>query len=141
MVIWALFPAFYLITLAFSGGNTLTAACPPDKQGLAAISCIFPSKLSLDNFKTLLGSDQWPFWTWFSNTLIIAVVNGPVSLMMGAAAAFAFSRLRFRGRRFGLLILLLVQMFPAVLALTAIYFLLNQILKVFPSFGLGTVGV
>ena len=31
-VIWALFPVFYVITLAFSGGNTLTAACPPEKR-------------------------------------------------------------------------------------------------------------
>ena len=44
---------------------------------------------------------------------------------MGAAAAFAFSRLRFRGRRMGLLTLMLVQMFPAVLAITAIYALLD----------------
>ena len=27
-VVWALFPALYVINLAFSGGNTLTAACP-----------------------------------------------------------------------------------------------------------------
>jgi arabinogalactan oligomer/maltooligosaccharide transport system permease protein len=139
MVIWSLFPAFYLVTLAFSGGNTLTAACPPEKQGFAAISCIFPSTFSLTNFETLLTSDQWPFWTWFGNTLTIAVVNAGAALMMGAAAAFAFSRLRFRGRRFGLLVLLLIQMFPVVLGLTAIYFLLNQISKVFPSFGLGTI--
>jgi len=138
-VLWAIFPAFYLISLAFSGGNTLTGACPPEKQGLAALSCLLPSKFSLDNFTEILTSDQWPFVTWFSNTLIIATLNSFMALLMGAAAAFAFSRLRFAGRRVGLLLLLLVQMFPPVLAITAIYTLLRQILDVYPTFGLGTI--
>ena len=58
---------------------------------------------------------------------------------MGAAAAFAFSRMRFKGRRPGLLGLVLVQMFPAILALTAIFLLLTQIRDVFPQLGLGTI--
>ena len=58
---------------------------------------------------------------------------------MGAAAAYAFSRMRFRGRRMGMLALMLVQMFPAVLAITAVYLLLTRILDVFPTFGLGHI--
>jgi arabinogalactan oligomer/maltooligosaccharide transport system permease protein len=137
--VWALFPVFYVITLAFSGGNTLTAACPPEKKGLEALSCFFPQTISTANFETLLTSEQWPFVIWFRNTLMIATVNSFAALFMGAAAAFAFSRLRFRGRRLGLLSLMLVQMFPAVLAITAIYALLTQFKDVFPAIGIGTV--
>ena len=139
-VVWALFPVFYVITLAFSGGNTLTAACPPEKKGLEALSCFFPQTISTKNFEILLTSDQWPFAVWFRNTLLIATINAFAALFMGAAAAFAFSRLRFRGRRPGLLTLMLVQMFPAVLAITAIYALLTQIRDVFPAIGIGTIG-
>lgn len=139
MVIWALFPFLYVINLAFSGGNTLTAACPPDRQGLAALSCLLPSRISFDNFTAILTSDQWPFAVWFRNTLILAVLNSFLALFMGAAAAFAFSRLRFKGRRMGLLTLMLVQMFPAVLALTAIFILLQSIGNVFPAFGLRSI--
>ena len=139
MVAWALFPAFYVITLAFSGGNTLTAACPPDRSGLSAVACIFPKKLSLSNFQDLLSSDQWPFNTWARNTLILAFFNAFAALLMGAAAAFAFSRMRFHGRRVGMLTLMLVQMFPAVLAITAIYSLLRKILDVSTTFGLGSI--
>jgi arabinogalactan oligomer/maltooligosaccharide transport system permease protein len=138
--VWALFPVFYVITLAFSGGNTLTAACPPEKKGLEALTCFFPQTISTKNFETLLTSDQWPFLVWFRNTLLIATVNSFAALFMGAAAAFAFSRLRFRGRRMGLLTLMLVQMFPAVLAITAIYALLSQIRDVFPAIGIGSIG-
>jgi arabinogalactan oligomer/maltooligosaccharide transport system permease protein len=139
MVIWALVPVLYVITLAFSGGNTLTAACPPSKTGLAAVGCLIPSTFSLDNFTAILTSDQWPFAIWFRNTVILATLNSFLALLMGAAAAFAFSRLRFKGRRMGLLTLMLVQMFPAVCALTAIFILLQSIGEVFPAFGLRSV--
>jgi len=140
MVVWALFPVFYLITLAFSGGNTLTGACPQEKRGLEAITCLFPSTFSLANFEAILTNPQWPYWTWFLNTVIVATVNASAALFMGAAAAVALSRLRFRGRRFGMLTLLLVQMFPQVLGITAVWTLLRQISDTFPPFGLGTIG-
>lgn len=139
MVIWALFPVLYVINLAFSGGNTLTAACPPSRTGLAALTCLVPNNLSLDNFTAILTSTQYPFAGWFRNTVILATLNSFLALLMGACAAFAFSRLRFKGRRLGLLTLMLVQMFPAVLALTAIFILLQQIGDVFPAFGLRSI--
>jgi arabinogalactan oligomer / maltooligosaccharide transport system permease protein len=137
--IWGLFPVVYVINLAFSGSNSLTGACPSDKSGLSAITCIFPSKFSWANFQALLSSDQWPFLRWMRNSLIICTVNAGGALLMGACAAFAFSRLRFRGRRIGLLLLMLVQMFPAVLAITAIYTLVRQIGASFSHFGIGTI--
>ena len=138
--VWALVPTLYVLNLAFSGGNTLTAACPPDKEGLEALSCIFPTTFSTANFEAILTSDQYPFMKWFGNTLAIAIMNSFGALLMGAAAAYAFSRLRFAGRRMGMLALLLVQMFPAILAVTAYYALLRQIGEVFPAVGLGTIG-
>ena len=139
MIVWALFPVFYVITLSFSGGQTLTSACSPDLSGFQALSCLVPHKLDFSNYQTLLTSDQYPFVTWIKNTFILATVNSVAALLMGACAAYAFSRMRFSGRRLGLLGLMLVQMFPAVLAITAVYFLLDRILDVFPTFGLGSI--
>jgi arabinogalactan oligomer / maltooligosaccharide transport system permease protein len=138
-VAWALFPAFYVVSLALAGGNTLTSACPPSYQGLEAIRCIFPTSFTTTNYEAILNNPTYPFWTWFLNTTVIAFLGAAGSLFMGAAAAFAFSRLRFTGRRPGLLALMLVQMFPAVLALTAIYTLLREIRDVFPAIGLGSI--
>jgi arabinogalactan oligomer / maltooligosaccharide transport system permease protein len=139
MVAWALFPALYIISLSLSGGNTLTSACPPDRSGLAALSCLVPNKIDFSNYSTLLSSDQYPFVTWMKNSLILATGSATGALLMGAAAAYAFSRMRFTGRRMGMLSLMLVQMFPAVLAITAVYLLLTRILEVFPAFGLGHI--
>ena len=42
MIVWALFPVFYVVTLSFSGGQTLTSACSPDLSGFQALSCLVP---------------------------------------------------------------------------------------------------
>ena len=60
---------------------------------------------------------------------------------MGAMAAYAFARFRFKGRRVGMLTLLLIQMFPAFLSLVAIYLILQSIGDVFPFAGLTRVGL
>lgn len=138
-VIWAVFPAFYVFSLAFSGSNTLTAACPESLGGPSALQCIFPRTFSTANYTAIFDDPNKPFLTWFTNTVIVALVAAAGSLLMGAGAAFAFSRLRFKGRRPGLLTLMLVQMFPGILAITAIYTLLTDIRNVFPGIGLGTI--
>ena len=112
-----------------------------DYQGLKAVSCLIPQpwEWSTQNFQDVLNNEQRPFPIWFKNTLIIATTVSFVSVFMGASAAFAFSRMRFKGRRPGLLALVLVQMFPQILALTAIFLLLSQIRDVFPLLGLNSI--
>jgi arabinogalactan oligomer/maltooligosaccharide transport system permease protein len=142
-VAFAVFPILYIITLAFTGSQTLVSACPIDKQGAAALSCLLPTNSpDLSNFTGVINdpSNNGAFVTWFRNTVIVAVVVASMSLLIGASAAFAFSRLRFKGRRPGLLALVLIQMFPQVLALTAIFLLLVDMGDVFPSLGLQTLG-
>jgi len=140
-VLFALFPIGYILNLAFGGGSTLTSACPQGYSGLQAMTCLIPQPWdwSTNNFTEVLNNQQLPFTVWFRNSVIIATVVSFGSVLMGAAAAFAFSRMRFKGRRPGLLALVLVQMFPQILALTAIFLLLSQIRDVFPALGLNSI--
>jgi len=62
------------------------------------------------------------------------------SVVIGAASAFAFSRLKFRGKKLGIRLLLLVQMFPAVLALSAVYVIMERVYTFAPKIGLGSQG-
>jgi len=96
------------------------------------------SSISFDNYVDLLTDPVHPYARWFWNTLMIATVTALGTVILGAAAAYAFSRFRFRGRRGGLLSLLLVQMFPQMLAYVAIFLLLVTLKDVFPAIGLGT---
>jgi arabinogalactan oligomer/maltooligosaccharide transport system permease protein len=92
----------------------------------------------LGNYKDLLNSSDYPFVTWMKNTLILAGATAVISVFISALAAFAFSRLRFAGRRPGLLALILIQMFPSILGLTAVFGILSKLTDYVPAIGLGT---
>lgn len=138
-VLFALFPILYIINVSLNPVGSLSAACPPDKTGLEALTCLLPSTVSFQNYSDVVSNDLKPFPVWFANTLTIAVVVSIISTMFSACGAFAFSRLRFKGRRPGLLALVLLQMFPQVLAITAIFIIMTTMTDVFPALGLGTV--
>ena len=86
----------------------------------------------------LFRSPLVPYFTWLFNTYKVAFVAGIFNVFLGTLAAFAFSRLQFKGRRASLLTLVIVQMFPSFLAFVAIYLLFFQISDVVPIAGLGT---
>jgi len=125
-IAFAVFPAVYIVSTAFNPNPTLSA------------STLLPSGFTLDNFRTILSSDQEPYLKWYANTMGIAGVTAILTVFLGALAAYAFSRFRFKGRRTGMLTLLLVQMFPLFLAFVAIYLIMLRVSDVFSHIGLNT---
>lgn len=107
-----------------------------------------PQHWTLSNFGTLLhnnikdpstGSSVYsPFLHWFGNTLLVATVSAFLTVVISALAAYAFSRFRFRGRRMGMLFLLLIQMFPGLLLVVAIYLIVLNVGSIFSFVGLNT---
>ncbi len=123
---FALFPVLWVISAAFTDGNL-------SSQGL------IPKDPSLDNFRALMTDPGHPpFWSWFRNSMFIGVTTAVFTVAMSALASFAFSRLRFKGRRPGLLSLLLIQMFPNLLAVVALFLFMTRIKGLFPAIGLGS---
>lgn len=120
-VIYAAFPIVYVVSASLTVDGTLTGS----NQLFASISWA--------NFAALNGTK---FWAWMGNTLVVAISTSIGTVLMGAAAAYAFSRFRFRGRRTGLTSLLIIQMFPQVLAFVAIFLLLLTLGDVVPALGL-----
>ncbi|HCU79384.1 MAG TPA: sugar ABC transporter permease, partial [Microbacterium sp.] len=95
-------------------------------------------RLSLDSYVSLFTSAQHPYGAWFVNTLVIGLVTAAGTVFLGALAAYSFSRMRFTGRRVGLTTLLVVQMFPQLLAVVAIFLLMVAIGDIFPAIGLNS---
>ncbi len=120
IVFYAAFPLVYTLSASLNPRGTLSAA-----------SGIF-SAFSLDNFAALADTK---YWTWMGNSLIIAIATSIGSVLMGAAAAYAFSRFRFSGRRTSLTGLLVIQMFPQALAFIAIFLMLLALNEVIPALG------
>ena len=123
---FALFPLYLVILSAFSSSGSLQ------------VTSFIPTEFSIKNFKVLFTSPTIPYLTWMKNTLVISGLVAILSVIIGASSAFAFSRLRFKGKKMGLQLLLLVQMFPAILALSAVYVIMERVYTFAPKFGLGT---
>jgi arabinogalactan oligomer / maltooligosaccharide transport system permease protein len=120
-VVYAGFPLVYVVSASLADGGTLTGS-----------NDLFAS-VSGANYVAL---GETRFWSWMANTLVVAVATGAGTVLMGAAAAYAFSRFRFSGRRVGLTALLVIQMFPQMLAFVAIFLLLISLGNVVPVLGL-----
>jgi arabinogalactan oligomer/maltooligosaccharide transport system permease protein len=126
-VLFAVIPVAYVVSAAF---NPL---------GTVASTGVIPRHFSLVNFQALFDDPSRPFARWLLNTLIVCGVVTGVQVFCSALAAYAFSRLRFRGRRGGLLSLLLIQMFPQFLAVIALFTMFTEIGEVIPALGLNTL--
>lgn len=61
------------------------------------------------------------FITWFLNTLGIALINMICGVIFITGAAYVFSRFKFKGKRAGLLTILVLQVFPSFMGLVAMY--------------------
>ena len=82
-----------------------------------------PKDFTLDNYKEVLFGEN--ITVWFRNTIFLAVVTVFLSLLIAVPAAYCFSRRRFPGRKLILKCLVLLNSFPAILSMFAIYRLLR----------------
>jgi arabinogalactan oligomer / maltooligosaccharide transport system permease protein len=124
MIVFAAFPLLYVLSSSLNPTGTLVG------------SNVLFSKIDFGNYIGLFNRPQQPYAAWFLNTLFVGTAASLGTVFLGALAAYSFSRMRFTGRRIGLLSLLLVQMFPQLLAVVAIFLLLSGISDIFPVLGL-----
>jgi arabinogalactan oligomer / maltooligosaccharide transport system permease protein len=135
MVAITLYPLLWVVTIAFSGGQSLAISDVPDGAGLAErLRAIvpWPARLSSANFRSLF-ADQ-PFARWLLNSAVVAGATTVLGVFLASTAAYAFSRFRFPGRRAGLMSFLVSQMFPGTLMLIPLYIIVVQWLGLGSSF-------
>ena len=106
MLLVVLFPVFAVVSASMAKGEVFTQ------------TTLIPSAFTLENYPKVLTETN--FLIWVKNSLIICVVVSVIQLLLTVPMAFAFSRLKFWGRKNGLMMLLLLQMFPAAMSLPAI---------------------
>jgi arabinogalactan oligomer/maltooligosaccharide transport system permease protein len=123
-IVFALVPISFVVSAAFNPLGTLSS------------TSLIPTAFSTDNFTNIVTKTDFP--RWFFNSILISGLATLFSVALSTFAAFAFSRFRFRGRRPGLLALLIIQMFPAFLAIVTIYIIFTTITDLYPSIGFNT---
>ena len=127
LIIFSIFPVLWIISAALDPANSL------------ATQKIIPANASFANFHTLLRTDNGLFyWRWWFNSIKIATITTVLTLTLTTLAAYAFSRLRFAGRVAMLKGILLIQVFPNLLALVALYVVIFQTGQIIPALGLNT---
>jgi ABC-type maltose transport system permease subunit len=126
LIIFSVFPVVWIISAAFAPVNDL------------ANQKLIPDKAGFDNFEALVNTDIFPFFIWLWNSIKISVLTTVLTLSLTTLAAFAFSRFRFKGRQELLKTILLVQSFPNLLAIVALFSISKQIGDIFAGLGLNT---
>lgn len=132
LIFFAIFPVLWIISASFSSTQSLST------------QTLIPDRVSLVNYQRLFGLDptykfgDLVFQKWIFNSVKIATISTVLSLGITTMAAYAFSRMRFKGRVAMLKAILLIQVFPNLLALVAIYVLIFQFGELIPVIGLNT---
>jgi arabinogalactan oligomer/maltooligosaccharide transport system permease protein len=109
LCVLVILPGYWVVMASVSPGTS------------AFSSGLIPDAFVLTNYRKIWDAG---FPIWLKNSLIICTSAGLISLTINTLGAYAFSRLKFRGRRRGLMFLFILQMFPTIMALVAIYTLL-----------------
>lgn len=124
-IAFALFPLVWMASASF------------DQLGKINTQSLIPQYRGLDNYRLLWENPDQPYWRWMRNSVLIASINAVVQLAIGATAAYALSRFRYRGRKTTLMTILIIQMFPQLLAVTAFYVILADLRESIPFMDFG----
>lgn len=115
-------PIFWIVGSSFNSSSSLMSA--------SAI----PKNPTLMHYKGLFGKTKFAFW--YLNTLKIAVINMVISVILTMLSSYVFSRFSFKGKKLGLLSIMVLQMFPGFMGMMAVYNILAQMNLLNTHFGL-----
>jgi len=111
----AMIPILYAFSVSLSAQNSL----------ISTDFSFLPRNITADNYKAVL-FDQ-PVLLWLGNSLMLAVSTVIIALTFAIPGAYAFSRFRFPGKKAILYILLILNAFPSILSMLAVYKLLSTL--------------
>lgn len=123
---FSLFPILWTISAAFNPSGGLSG------------QQLIPNQVTLEHFREILV--EQPFGVWLRNSLIVSSISAVLAGLITTLSAYSFSRFRFRGRNELLLSILIIQVFPALLAMVALFAILQQLGQYIPWLGLNSLG-
>ncbi|WP_121605947.1 sugar ABC transporter permease [Virgibacillus sp. Bac332] len=109
------YPLFWALMMSLNPGSNML------------VTDLFPESPTLEHYKWLFTDPNSDYIIWYKNSLYVAIVNAVGSVIITSLIAYVFSRYTFLGRKYGLYMFLLLQMFPALMGMVALYILLNTI--------------
>jgi arabinogalactan oligomer/maltooligosaccharide transport system permease protein len=128
LILFAVAPAFWVVSASFNPAKSLGSGN------------FWPKHPSFINYRQLLTNDFFPYLTWFGNSLKIACITTACAIIITCLAGYALSRFRFRGRRGLMIAILILNVFPAILGMVAIFTTIQQLGLYVSALGLDSHG-
>lgn len=133
-----MFPFLMIISVSFRSGNFATGDLIPSNPSLEHWSLAFG--IPWENPDGSVIQPPFPVILWLWNSIKVSFVSTMLILLLSTTGAYAFARLRFKFKEHMLTAMMILQMFPAVLALVAIYSLFDRLGNYIPWLGLDSLG-
>ncbi|QJD83809.1 sugar ABC transporter permease [Cohnella herbarum] len=108
------YPALWIVMSSLKVGNSLYS------------ETLIPKAFTFDHYRELFTSTRYQYAQWYMNTIKVAVLSAILGTLMTLLGSYAMARFRFIGRKFGLMGMLVLNMFPSFMSLVAIYILMLQ---------------
>ena len=120
-----LFFVFMFIIIGYPLLWTVMMSINPGSNML--VTQLIPKNPTFEHYKWLFTNENSDYVTWYMNSLGVAIANSIGSVVITSFIAYAFSRYKFIGKKYGLYMFLLLQMFPALMGMVALYILLTTV--------------
>ncbi|MER6436260.1 MULTISPECIES: carbohydrate ABC transporter permease [unclassified Streptomyces] len=122
---WNVLGLLVFVTAGFPVYWMLNTAFKPAKDAIDPDPSLFPTGVTLDNFRRAL--DIADFWGPVGRSLVVSLAVVVIGVVVGMLAALAISRFAFRGRKIVIVGILAVQMIPLVAMIIPVFLLLNDL--------------
>lgn len=124
LIVFAVAPALWVVSASLNPAKSLVGGT------------IWPENPGFTNYRQLVTNDFFPYKTWFINSLKIASITTGLTVFITCLAGYTLSRFRFKARRQLMIGILVLNVFPAILGMVAIFSMMQQLGLHIPWFGL-----
>jgi len=128
LIVFAVLPFFWVIATSFNPARSLLGAK------------LIPSGATINNYRDLLTNRNLSFSMWMFNSFKISFIAVSIIVLFTCLSAYALSRFRFAGKQGVMMTIMILNIFPGILAMVAIYVMMQQLGAYLPFIGLNTHG-
>jgi arabinogalactan oligomer/maltooligosaccharide transport system permease protein len=128
LILFAVAPALWIVGASLNPAKSLVGGT------------VFPENPSLINYRQLVTNDNFPYLKWLMNSIKIASITTALTVFITSLAGYSLSRFRFRGRQGLMTAILILNVFPSLLAMVAIFSMMQQLGLHVPFVGLDSHG-
>ena len=114
LILFAVIPALWVISASLNPAKSLVSGT------------LWPKDPGFTNYIQLLNNQFFPYQKWLLNSLKVAVISSTITVLITCITGYALSRFRFSGRRNLMSAILILNVFPSILAMVALFAMMQQ---------------